>query len=204
MAVWGFVRENAEMAAKAGIDKKTGLPRTGLEEYLKVIFPNVTDWVHDKIFGVTKSGEISRRRPDYRSESLKLIIEFDGLQHFTNPENVYKDTEAVKFYANEGYNVVRLPYFIPLTNKNVKNIFGVDVDEELFPEGVPSLNVENKNTPAYFCWQGVIKMATIYLDFPEQYELELKSLKEEKNQFCSGWEELAFLHDTLTLNNNKQ
>ena len=35
--VWGFLRETKEDAAKAGIDKDTGLCRTGLEEYLKVI-----------------------------------------------------------------------------------------------------------------------------------------------------------------------
>jgi len=35
---WGFLRETEAMAKKAGIDKDTGLHRTGLEVYLKVIF----------------------------------------------------------------------------------------------------------------------------------------------------------------------
>jgi hypothetical protein len=36
---WGFLRETSELAKKAGKDKDTGLHRTGLEDYLKVIFP---------------------------------------------------------------------------------------------------------------------------------------------------------------------
>ena len=36
---WGFLRETAELARKAGIDKDTGIHRTGLDEYLKIIFP---------------------------------------------------------------------------------------------------------------------------------------------------------------------
>ena len=32
---WGFLRETKGMAEKAGIDKDTGLHRTGMEDYLK-------------------------------------------------------------------------------------------------------------------------------------------------------------------------
>ena len=35
---WGVIRETAKDAEKAGLDKDTGLCRTGLEEYLAVIF----------------------------------------------------------------------------------------------------------------------------------------------------------------------
>lgn len=49
--VWGFLRETTELAKKAGIDKDTGLVRTGLNEYLSVIVPNTHDWLHDKAFG---------------------------------------------------------------------------------------------------------------------------------------------------------
>ena len=40
---WGFLRETTALANKAGIDKATGLHRTGLEKYLKVIFPQTND-----------------------------------------------------------------------------------------------------------------------------------------------------------------
>ena len=75
---WGFVRETRDMAS--GTDKETGLNRTGLEDYIKVIFPEipVDHWVHDK--PIPDSGR--RIRPDYRCDDLKLLIEFDGLQHY--------------------------------------------------------------------------------------------------------------------------
>ena len=73
---WGFLRETSELAKKAGIDKDTGLVRTGLNEYLDVIFPDTHDWQHDKAFG-EHDGFKYKIRPDYRSDSLKLIVEFD-------------------------------------------------------------------------------------------------------------------------------
>ncbi len=60
---WGFLRETRAMAEKAGIDKDTGLHRTGLEDYLKVIYPNVKDWIHDKTLG-NINGVLYRSRPD--------------------------------------------------------------------------------------------------------------------------------------------
>lgn len=70
---WGFLRETKELAQKAGLDADTGLCRTGLEEYLKVIFPDVDDWFHDEPIGML-NGIKRKLRPDYRSETLKLII----------------------------------------------------------------------------------------------------------------------------------
>ena len=118
---WGFLRETSELAKKAGIDKDTGLHRTGLDEYLKVIFPNIEDWIHDKTLG--KINDITyKSRTDYRSETLKLIIEFDGLQHYTKPDIIEKDIRLTKVYEDLGYKVVRIPYFIQLSNKAVKKL----------------------------------------------------------------------------------
>ena len=71
---WGYLRETSEKAKKAGKDKDTGLHRTGLDDYLKVIFPNINDWIHDKALGKIND-KFYRNRPDYRSEKLKLIVE---------------------------------------------------------------------------------------------------------------------------------
>lgn len=48
--VWGSLRETTELAQKAGIDKDTGLVRTGLDKYLSVIFPDTHDWLHELRF----------------------------------------------------------------------------------------------------------------------------------------------------------
>lgn len=73
----------------AGIDKDTGVCRTELDEYLEVIFPR-SEWIHDMPFGIY-GGENHRFYPDYRREKLKLIVEFDGVQHCQKPNVIKKD-----------------------------------------------------------------------------------------------------------------
>lgn len=181
--VWGFLRETAEKAEHDDIHHPdiTGLKRTGLEEYLKVIFPKTNDWIHDKIFG-----KGYRIRPDYRSDSLKLIIEFDGLQHYTNPRNIEKDDKNTKIYESFGYKVVRIPYFIQLTNKAVEQMFGIKVKEPLFDGKIPSLSISN--SPAFLCPAGLQRMAEEFAKFPEQYEVNRKALKKANNPYLSGVE----------------
>ncbi len=175
---WGFLRETNAMAESAGIDKDTGLHRTGLEDYLKVIFPNTNDWIHDKMLGKI-NGTLYRSRPDYRSEELKLIIEFDGLPHYTNPDIIEKDKNNIDLYMSFGYKVVRIPYFIQLTNKAVKTLFDVEVTEDLFDGTIASLGIKGRNTPAYLCPSGIKRMAEEFKRFPEQYQMNIDSLKKQ-------------------------
>ena len=180
MSKWGFIRETKDEAT--GIDADTGLHRTGLEEYLAVIFPGVNDWVHDKQTGLTKNGKATRMRPDYRSETLKMIVEFDGLPHYTNPKNIIKDEENTRFYQENGYKVVRIPYFIQLTNKVVKTLFGVSVNEPLFDETIPSMGPNGNNTPAFLCFSGIKRMAKEFRGFPEQYKVNVDFMKSQEDQ----------------------
>jgi len=182
---WGFLRETTTLAEKAGIDKATGLHRTGLEEYLKVIFPKIHDWIHDKAIGEV-NGQRYRKRPDYRSETLKIIVEFDGLQHYTNPDIIEKDIENTKLYNTLGYKVVRIPYFIQLTNKAVKTLFDIEVSETLFDEKYSSLSTKGRNSPAYLCPAGVKRMAEEFRKFPEQYKTNIDFLKQQNDPFKSG------------------
>ena len=189
---WGFLRETKEEAKKSGKDPDTGLHRTGLEDYLEVIFPNTTDWIHDKAIG---NG--SRRRPDYRSESLKLIVEFDGVPHYTSPEKIRQDEVSTAFYQDLGYKVVRIPYFIQLTNDVVKSLFGVEVKEKLFDESIPSIGSRLPNTPAFLCHQGVIRMAKEYKKYPEQYKINLEFMKRQKDQYLVEYELLEIEYNKL-------
>lgn len=184
---WGFLRETAEIAKKAGIDKDTGLHRNGLDEYLKVIFPEITDWVHDKVLPKEfTNGKSCRKRPDYRSETLKLIVEFDGLQHYTQPDRIKKDESNTKFYKSCGYKVIRIPYFIQLTNECVKCLFGRDVKEKLFDDKIPSIGIEGKNTPAYLCPAGIERMKKEFKKFPKQYQVNKNFLKKQNDEYLTG------------------
>jgi len=184
---WGFLRETKNLADKAGKDKDTGLHRTGLEGYLKVIFSEIDDWVHDKVLDKLVREEKCKIRPDYRSEKLKLIIEFDGIQHYTKPDIIKKDEENTSLYKKSGYKVVRIPYFIQLSRKAIKTLFDVDVQEEFFDEKIPSLGIKGKNTPAYLCPAGIGRMAKEFRKFPEQYKANIDSLRKQ-NTFLSGVE----------------
>ena len=176
--MYGFLREKKD----TGIDTDTGLKRTGLDEYLSVIFPHVHDWVHDKPL----SNHGSRKRPDYRSEELMLIVEFDGIPHYTSPLNIQRDIENTKFYESLGYKVVRIPYFIQLSNNAVKELFGVDVKEPLFDENIPSLGLHNPGNPAFLCHAGIERMKKEFKRFPKQYEINIKALSEANNDFLTG------------------
>lgn len=185
--VCGYLRETKEIALKAGIDKKTGLPRTGLDEYLNIIFPNVNDWIHDKSIGMI-NGQKCKFRPDYYSKQLKLIIEYDGINHYQNPDIIIKDLQHTKMYESDGLKVVRIPYFIQLTRTVVKELFSVDVDFELFDENIPSFDIENRCTPAYMCPLGIERAASEFIRFPSQYSVNikyLKSINDERLTCCS-------------------
>ena len=195
---WGFLRETIDAANKAGIDKDTGLHRTGLEQYLRVIFPNINDWVHNK-----SCSEWKRKvRPDYRSESLKIIIEFDGLQHYNNVEKIIDDIEKTEYYKKLGYKVVRIPYFIQLTNKAVKTLFGIKINEQLFNESIPSLGIKGRNSPANLCPAGVKRMAEEFAKFPEQYKVNIEFLKQQNDSLRSGVEYLENEYKGLVINKN--
>lgn len=177
---WGYLRETQEAADKAGIDPDTNLYRTGLEKYLEVIFPDVHDWIHDSPIGEL-NGVKRRIRPDYRSESLKLIIEFDGLQHYNDPTKIIKDKENTALYENGGYTVVRIPFFIQLTKDVVKTMFGRDVDE-LFDPTIQSMGIKGKNTPAFLCPLGIDRMAQEMLLYPSQMAVNLDFLKKQTEE----------------------
>lgn len=172
---FGFIRETSEKAKEAGIDKTTGICRTGLNEYLEVIYPGYK-WIHNRALGII-DGVNYKIRPDYRCEEHKIIVEFDGLLHYSNPEQIIKDRKNTEIYLKLGYKVVRIPYFIQLTNKNVEELFGVKVKMDLFPVNISSLAVEIRNTPAYLCVDGIKRMAEDFKRFPNDYDVNLNYLK---------------------------
>ncbi len=201
---WGFLRETAKKAKSAGVDPVTGLHRTGLEKYLEVIFPNVHDWVHDKGIAKAKVGTVGYRRwrPDYRSESRKLIVEFDGLQHYTDQKIIKCDAEKDVWYKRLGYKVVRIPYFIQLTNRAVKKLFGVTVDEPLFNVRFPSLGA-GRGSPVNLCRAGINRMAREFAQFPDQYEINVKALKTHAGKCVRGVKCLESTYKKITQKTTK-
>lgn len=191
----GYLRETAELAQKAGPDKEFNIIRSGLDEYLAIIFPETTDWVHDKAF----SSEI-RTRPDYRSDALKLIIEFDGLPHYMNPDIIRKDRDSTKIYELAGYTVIRIPLFIQLTSEVISRLFNKTVSPDLvFPENnIVSFSAKSRFTPAYIPMAGLYRMAEDFIRVaPEQLATNLAYLKQLDDDFISGYTTFKAVINTL-------
>lgn len=194
---FGFLRETTELAEKAGIDTDFNICRTGLNEYLSVVFPEITDWIHNKSVPglVDFEGKRKLYRPDYRSEELKLIVEFDGLPHYQDPDIIRKDFNSYELYRLNGYKLVRIPYFIQLTNDVVEKLFDRNCSTQLFDPSIPSLGISGKCTPAYLCIDGIKRMASEYKQFPQQYDVNMQYLKSADKQHKTGYEYLEYFYN---------
>ncbi|WP_333698182.1 DUF559 domain-containing protein [Bacteroides congonensis] len=53
-----------------------------------------------------------RIRPDYRCEKLKLIIKFDGVQHYQKLEHIRNDYKNQRLCEEVDYKVMCIQYFI--------------------------------------------------------------------------------------------
>lgn len=205
---WGFLRETQKEIDKDPYDPVNGYPRTCLIDYLREIFPNTHDWIHNKGMQDVK-GLNGRLRPDCRSDSLKLLIEFDGVQHYTNPEQIIKDREHTRLYRNAGYFVVRIPYFIQLTTATVNEMFWevltTEFKKDLFDPSVASVYSGLHNTPAFLCYLGLKRMAEDFIRYPEQYEVNLQALRAEANPDLTGIDileqEVSLLKSRLSVAN---
>lgn len=180
-----YIRETREMAENAA-KKNPECNFIGLNEYLPTLYPGKT-WIHDKPFG-KRSGKSYRIRPDYLCEEEKIIIEFDGLQHYTNPENIRKDRKNQAIYEGEGFKVIRIPYFINLTKEVIQEMFGITVIDEKFDPAVPSMSAKWSNTPAYCCYQGIMRMAEEFKRYPQQYKVNIDQLEADNDEELSGAE----------------
>ena len=101
---------------------------------------------------------------------------------------IEKDKKNQRIYENNGYKVVRIPYFIQLSNDVVEKLFEVKVKESLFDAKIPSLGINGRHSPAYLCPAGIRRMAKEFLKYPEQYQVNLNALKEANNPTLSGVE----------------
>ena len=107
-----------------------------------------TEWIHDKCFQ-------GRFRPDYRSDDLKLIIEFDGDAHYTKASTIIRDARKDKEMKKYNFRVIRIPYFIQLCdNLELCNSVLKTKTHQVYPHGFIS---DSCVLPADFCELGIEK-----------------------------------------------
>lgn len=114
-------------------------------------------------------------RPDFRIEELKLIIEFDGIFHYTNPSSVLSDQKKDEIFTKLGYKVKRIPYYIQLTSEIVTWIFD-DYDTEFMDYTTYQHGFIDKKCPlpATFCSLGNIRYIRESLFFNKILEMNIE------------------------------
>ena len=124
------------------------LTEAQLEHLLNIVFPITKDWFHNKPV-------LGKFKPDYCSHSLKLVIEFDGYSHYTDVNSILRDERKDILFTQNGYKVVRIPYFVQLTGEVARHLFNIDVSiNSNYPHGF----ISDKSTcklPANFCELGI-------------------------------------------------
>lgn len=202
---WGFIREKEEQAIKAGITTVNGINihRTALIDYLLVIFPQIpkSEWHNDEVCDEVYKATGKKIRPDFRCDynEYKIIVEFDGVQHYKQPSTIKQDKDNQAIYESFGYTVYRIPYFIQLTKDVVKTLFGIDVQQDLFDPTIPSMASKGRNTPAFCCPAGIKRMAEDFKKYPQQYQVNIVALEKEE-EFFSGCKLLK--HEYQRINKN--
>lgn len=97
-------------------------------------------------------------RPDFVSHAKKIAVEFDGYQHYTNPETIVRDMDKDGQLSSLKYKVVRIPYFVQLTDDVITHLFYGYSDDAALGSGVqyPHGFIDDKAAlPAHFCSLGV-------------------------------------------------
>lgn len=97
-----------------------------------------------------------RFRPDYRSERHRLVVEFDGDQHYRSAGHVLRDQERDAILRDAGYTVARIPYFVQLDATTIGLLFGgLVIDRSAFKSFPHGFIAERVVMPADFCELGV-------------------------------------------------
>lgn len=125
------------------------LTEDNLYRYLLSIFPE-----YEIVRNKTVPNTGIKNRPDFRIQDIKLIVEFDGYQHYTKNNIILSDYKKDIIYKINGYKIIRIPYFIQLCKETQLFLFGKFVSVEYYPHGfIDNLCV----VPADFCELGLIR-----------------------------------------------
>lgn len=160
----GKVQNDYLLNIKKG--KEIWLTESRLKNILHELFPKQEIISNKQIIISTK-----KFFPDYRIQSKKIIVEFQGCQHFTSSKIVYKDSIRKKLFENEGYTFIEIPYFIQLTENVIEKLFPmVDLKDFTLPfYPYPHGFVHPKSVvPGDFCIKGLDKYVELLSCYPDE------------------------------------
>jgi hypothetical protein len=96
----------------------------------------------------------SQRRWDmwFEGGDGRVVVEFDGDEHYRNALKVKTDFEKDAVARAQGFHVIRIPYWVQLDRTTARHFFGVEADvRQDFPHGF----IVTKVFPASYCEMGI-------------------------------------------------
>jgi hypothetical protein len=179
------------------------LNETVLGEILSNLFPN-ENIIHNKPLP-----NYSNIKPDYRIESLKLVFEFDGPNHYTEPSVIIKDRLKDDVYEREGYKLFRFPFFIQCNDMymRVTGLIEYTNNTTVYSDFPNGFITQSCNKPASFCELG-LEVFKRDLDKYGACNEILMSLIMQNSRFSTDWLELLptsllYLKEDPTISKNE-
>lgn len=125
------------------------------QERLYTILQNIYP---DSTIIYNKSFPKSLYTPDFYIPELHILVEYDGNLHYCRPSNILSDARRDVWFSDKGIHTLRIPYFIQLNTRTIKDILGVDFEyTQVYPHGF----IDKKAVlPAEFSELGVERFLT--------------------------------------------
>jgi very-short-patch-repair endonuclease len=135
---------------KVGTMSELYLTQESLGEFLAQRVSN------DFIFNKCIPDSPLKNRPDFRSESLRLIVEYDGANHYTKASRFLADKSKNRLYTELGYFFIRIPYFIQLDSDTIPLLFKKYTNDfSNFLDVSHGFISKSATLPADFCSLGI-------------------------------------------------
>ena len=126
------------------------------------------EWDKQKRFYYDPVNRRKFYKVDCYSETMKMIWEYEGPDHYENVWKLKRDTERQSYFEAAGYRFLRWPYYLQLTRDVARHYFGDAYSDKKNLEAIatvygvadqnsvlsPGLHT-SKNTPANFVPRGV-------------------------------------------------
>lgn len=131
----------------------------------------------------------SRRRFDcgFKFGSQLYFIEFDGFKHYTDALQIKIDREKDKLCFDNNIILIRIPYWIQLTNETLRYYFKSKFATQFIFNGVDIIQdykhgfIDSKCIlPASFCELGINRFKEEFLELPNVIKNEICNSIQEK------------------------
>ena len=106
-------------------------------------------------------------------DGREIAVEFDGDQHYRDTLVMKLDLEKEDLADESGIEVVRIPYWVQLTDETAKHYFGDLFDDIHIEQDYPHGFIKSKIFPASYCALGVERFMAELHDLPYDIFVEI-------------------------------